>query len=317
MSSPSRAGAALLVASLLCAACGEPPPAAVPVEPRAAWLLEPPQIRVGDVASLDRLVVTPPGWSVPPLEPPSAPEGFWLLDAESPATERLAARWIHRTRLRIRAREVGRFMWPASSAEIEAPGGEKRRLELDALELEVVSVLPEAPDRLTPYGVRPLPETSARSLLAAAAAGALAALGALAIGLIGVRRRRARAPAPRDESAGVSAEARARASLSQAREALGDDPEFAAHAISTALRRFVRERFDVPALSRTSEELAATPAPLALATRWAELARLLLALDAERFAAQSQPPAAGQRLAPLLDRAEAFVAESLPPAAVR
>ena len=309
-------GTALLAAALLAAACGEPPPAA-PVEPRATWLLEATQLRVGDVASLDRLVVTPPDWTVSPLEPPAAPDGFWLLDSESLATERLASRWIHRTRLRIRAREVGRFTWPAETVGVEAPEGEKRQLPLDALEIEVVSVLPEAPDRLTPFGVRPLPEAAGRALLAAAAAGALGSLGAVALALLVVRRRRARAAAPREAAAGEPADSRARASLTRAREALAGDPERAANAISAALRHFVAERFGVAAPARTSEELAAMPAPFSLATRWTALVALLRALDAERFAPRADAAPCAQPVAELLDAAEAFVAESLPPAAPR
>ena len=309
----ARPGAAMLAAALLAAACGESPRAA-PVEPRAAWLLESLPIRIGDVASLDRVIVTPPGWTVAPLEPPAAPDGFWLLDAESLPTERLASRWIHRTRLRIRARELGRFAWPAGTAEIEAPEGEKRQLPVDALALEVVSVLPEAPDQLTPFGVRPLPETAGRSLLAAAAAGALGSLSALALGLFVVRRRRARAAAPRKAEAGEPADSRASARLTSAREALAANPERAADAISAALRHFVAMRFGVAAPAHTSEELAAMPAPFALATRWEALVTLLRALDSERFAPQADTTSCMKRVARLLEAAEAFVAQSLPPA---
>jgi len=312
----TRPGAAVLAAALLATACGAPL-RATPVEPRAAWLLESTPIRVGDVASLDRVIVTPPGWTVSPFEPPAAPDGFWLLDAESLPTERLASRWMHRTRLRIRAREVGHFEWPAATTEIEAPGGEKRQLPVDALALEVVSVLAEAPDPLTPFGVRPLPETAGRSLVAAAAAGALGSLGALAIGLLVVRRRRARAAVPREPQAGEPADSRASARLTRAREALAGNPELAADAISAALRQFVAERFGIAAPARTSEELAAMPAPFSLATRWAGLVTLLRALDSERFAPQAEAAPCAQRVAQLLDAAEAFVAESLPLAAPR
>ena len=78
-----RRWVAALGAGLLAAACGEAPPEAAPVEPRAAWLLDPPQIRIGEVAKLERLVVTPPDWTVAPLEAAQPPAGFWLLDAEA------------------------------------------------------------------------------------------------------------------------------------------------------------------------------------------------------------------------------------------
>jgi len=309
-------GCALLAAALFATACSEAP-APAPVEPRAAWLLDPPQVRVGEVATLERLVVTPPGWTVAPFQASEAPAGFWLLDAAALPPERLASRWIHRTKLRIRARELGRFEWPAGTAEVEAPGGVKRQLALDAHPLEVVSVLTDAPDHLTPFGVRPLPETGARSLLAAAAAGAFGSLATLAIALLVVRRRRARAGQPREQTAGVPPDTRAHAALVGAREMLAADPRAAADAASTALRHFLRERFGVPAPARTSEELAALTPPFALSTRWLGVVALLRSLDAERFAPPAESPDGMDRLAPLLDAAEAFVRHSLPPAAAR
>jgi hypothetical protein len=217
MTRRSACTAALLSAALLASACGQPPPGA-PVEPRAAWLLDPPQVRVGDVAMLERLVVTPPGWTVVPFQPAQAPAGFWLLDAEALPPERLASRWLHRTRLRIRARELGRFEWPAGTAEVEAPDGEKLRLALDAHPLEVVSLLSETPDRLTPFGVRP-----ARGAGAIAAGGGCAgAFGSLAaLGVILLVARAARAARPRELAAGEPPEAR-RARLGRPRGAEAD-----------------------------------------------------------------------------------------------
>ena len=308
------AGLALLAALALAAACGEPRSAA-PVEPRAIWLAGATPLRVGDVAAIERLVVTPPGWSVAPLAPPAAPAGFWLLDAETLAIEKQASRWIHHTRLRVRAREPGRFRWPAATVAAVAPDGAKRELALDALELEVVATLPEAPDRLTPYGVRELPAAPARSLLAAAAAGAVAALAALALVWLAIRRRRARRSLPPLPE--IPPEERARAGLARARLLLPGAPAQAADAISAALRRFAFERHGAPTLASTREELAALPAPLALATRWQGLLALLAALDAERFSPPADAAATTQRVATALAAAEAFVAASQPPAAPR
>jgi hypothetical protein len=311
-----RFAAALLAALLLAAGCDRAEPPAAPVEPRAAWLLDPAQIRLGEVATLERLVVTPPGWTVAPLDPPAAPAGFWLLDAEALPAEKLASRWLHRMRIRIRARELGRFEWPAGTVEIESPDGAKRRLELAAQPLEVVSLLADAPDQLTPFGVRPLPETPARSLLAAAAAGALGALAALGLLLV-VRKRRARVGAPREPAVGRPPELVASAALASARAGVSVDPRAAADAASTALRHFVEQRFGVPAPARTSEELAALAPPFALSTRWPALVALLRSLDAERFAPPTQPAEAAARVAPLLEAAEQFVRASLPPPAAR
>jgi hypothetical protein len=302
-----------LATLLLAAACADEP-ALAPVEPRAAWVLEATRIRVGDVAALERRVVTPPGWAVAPLEPGAPAPGFWLLETEALPPERLAARWIHRTRLRIRAREAGRFEWPGAEAVATAPDGAPRRLALAPLPLEVVSVLPEAPDRLTPFGVRALPATapSAGSLALAAVAGAVAAGVALVIFLLALRRRRALAAAPPAPAPAEPPMAAAHAALAQARDALAADPRRAADAASHALRRYLKQRYAVPAPARTSEELFDLPAPFALSTRWAGLVSLLRALDAERFA----PPHAdaAERVARLVERAAAFVAGDLPPA---
>jgi hypothetical protein len=315
----ARFAAALLGAALLVSACGEAAPPPAPVEPRAGWLLEPPRVRLGEVASLERLVVTPPGWTVSPLVPPQAVEGFWLLDAEALAPERLASRWVHRTRLRIRAREIGSFEWPAARAQAQAPDGSAHELELEPLTLEVVSVLPESPDRLTPFGIRPLPGAAPGigSLLAAAAAGALVTTAALAVLLLVVRRRRARAPAPLAPPAGEPPDARARAALADARRLLAGDPRGAADRTSAALRQFLAARFGVPAPARTSEELAAAAPPFALSTRWPSLLALLRALDAERFAPPRPAPESAARVAPLVDEALAIVDQSALPASPR
>jgi hypothetical protein len=153
--------------------------------------------------------------------------------------------------------------------------------------------------------------------MAAAAAGALGSLAALAIALLIARRRRARAGKPREVAAGVPPETRARAALARARETLAADPRAAADATSAALRHFLAERFSVPAPARTSQELAALTPPFALTTRWAGVIGLLCALDEGRFAPPVEPEGAIQRLTPLLDAAEAFIAHTLPPAAAR
>jgi hypothetical protein len=310
-----------LTALLLAAACGEPAPRApaAPVEPRAAWVLDPPRLRLGDVATLERVVVTPPGYRVAAFVPPAAPGGFWLLDAETPPPERLASRWIQRTRLRIRAREPGRFEWPGGTLDVEAPGGETRPLAIAALPIEVVSVLPDAPDRLTPFGVRELPESAAGAgaLWAAAGAGALAALGALATGRRMVRRARARRAAPSAPAPSEPPEPRARAGFAGARAALPADARAAADMASAALRRFVMQRFGAPAHARTTEELETTAPPFALSSRWPRLLALLRALDGERFAPPARGGADAARVGELLDAAEAFVEQSQPPAAAR
>ena len=136
--------------------------------------------------------------------------------------------------------------------------------------------------------------------------------------LLVARRRRARARQPREPAAAREPpETRASAALARAREALAADPRAAADAASTALRRFLLERFGVPAPARTSEELAALAPPFALSTRWPRLVALLRVARRRALRAARAAPDATDRLTPLLEAAEAFVRDSLPPAAAR
>ncbi len=138
--------AALL--ALLAAACSEdpgPPLLGAPTAPRATLVLESPRVGVGAVANLDLAVVTPAGAAMRPYEPPRTVPGFWVLGTEKLPIAKQGSRWIHRTRIRIRAREVGSFRWPRGSVTVESPEGETQVVSVGELPLEVTSVLPEYP----------------------------------------------------------------------------------------------------------------------------------------------------------------------------
>ena len=68
------------------AACGAEPvergAAPAPTAPRVTLHVEPPVLRIGDVATLEIVVVTPPEHRVRPISPPEV-EGIWLLDSEA------------------------------------------------------------------------------------------------------------------------------------------------------------------------------------------------------------------------------------------
>ena len=190
-----RAGAALLLSAFLggLLGCqGEPSDAryAASPTPRATLVLEPPRIGVGQVAELELAVVTPPGHTPRPFSPPSELPGLWLLGADRLPVEKQATRWVHRTRLRVRARASGRFVWPASTLEVEAPDGSVSALAIAEVPIEVVSILSDYPDRFTTFGVRRPPPAARRSgsVWGPAAAGALAALAG--VGLVALARRR-------------------------------------------------------------------------------------------------------------------------------
>ena len=117
-------------------ACGTDPEATVfatPVRSRANAILEPPTVKIGDVAILEIAVVTPPGHVVRPFAAPKDTEGFWVLDSEILPVHKEPQRWVHRTQLRLRARAVGRFEWPAATVEVEVPDGGVDALTTDAL----------------------------------------------------------------------------------------------------------------------------------------------------------------------------------------
>ena len=118
--------ALLLLGVLSCGAPGEDgsasdattsPLAAVPTT-RATLVMEPAVLTIGGVADLEIALVTPPGQRLLPIKVPAL-QGLWLLENELLPVERGNGRWIHRSRLRVRAREVGSFRWPALSVGIE------------------------------------------------------------------------------------------------------------------------------------------------------------------------------------------------------
>jgi len=314
--------AALLAAVLAgLAACEEPPPEpAAPVEIRATWSLEPPRLRIGDVATLELRVVTPPDHAVVPGPLPEGVEGVWVVDAGTPSVEKAPGRWLHTTRIRIRARAVGSFEWPAGEVRVERPDGAVTAHPLDAIPIEVVSVMPEFPDRTTPFGAR-LPELGSEGGVwvpaALGAAAALAAVGLVALARRGVRRPGGAAPeAPAPPPGGAPPWRTARAALAEAEAAAARDAWPAAHAASRALRDYAAARFGADARARTSEELAAAKPPFALTSRWPAFVGVLRDLDAVRFRLAGDPAdreAASRDVADALARARAFVDDTVPP----
>lgn len=287
---------------------------------RGTLALEPGRIRAGDVATLEIVVTTPPDHRVRPVVPPPALPGFWILDAESLPIEKEDGRWIHRTRVRLRARELGQYVWPAQPLEIETPDGATQRLVLDGRPLEVVSVQPEFPGRSLPFGLRePAGATSSPGSSArAAAAGAL--LGASAVGLIVLagrarRRRRLRGPEVAREP-DVSPWRAALAALEGVERDLAADPGATADAVAHTLRCYVTARYRRDVAAFTTPELAAMPPPPEATAHWRELIALLCALDDARFLPGSaQGPERARLSRDVAARARAYVAATTPPGA--
>lgn len=308
-------GRALAVALALLLGCGaEQAPAryAAPATARAALVLEPPVVAVGDVAALELAVVTRPGQSVKPFELPTQVEGFWVVERLPFRVAKETSRWVHSAQLRLRAIEVGRFEFPGGSVEVAAPDGGTSVLDYEPLPLEVVSTLSDPPSRQTPYGVRTLPFEGDRggSSAVAFAAGALLALASVGVLLLVRRRLAARdaadaSPPPRP----VPPWEAARARIAEARERLERDPRGSLDLASAALRAYAVGRFGGDATVRTTQELRASQPPFTMTTRWAAFVDLLADLDAARFPATPVP---AKRARTLVDAVAGFVEASVP-----
>jgi hypothetical protein len=309
--------AAALLAAAGCRAGSDAPSRALPL-PRARLVLEPPRVGVGQVATLELAVATPPGHQLRPWPAPDSAPGFWILEAEVLPVERQESRWIHRTRLRVRARDVGRFTWPGGAVDVEAPDGRVETLRFEALPIEVASLLPEYPDRFAPFGPRAPPQRArdGGASLGSALAGAIAALAAVAAVAALRRRRRASVAAPEPAPVTPPPWEEARSALAAGRALASRDPFAAAGRTARALRRYVARRFAADAAGRTSEELETMEPPFAVTTAWPDFVAMLRRLDELRFRRPEEPAvrqALAERVVAVLDEAESFVSDSIPP----
>ena len=311
----SLASTAAFIALLLAFACrGEPAPTApaTPVAKQAVVMIEPPRLRIGDVAVVEVAVVTPPGHRVHPVKPPASVPGLWLLDAEALPPEVDGARQVQRTRIRVRAREAGSHEWPPQRVEIEDASGAGEELVAAARPFEIVSVLPTFPERTEAFSYRmPSAERDGVAPLWAALAGSLATLALIgSVALVWrVRRRTRERDAAEAQLAASKPWIEALAALDAAR-AEGDWRR-AGGVGARALRRYVARRFDLAAESLTSEELAGLAQPLGAGSRWPAALACLRDFDAERFRAASDAHANAQ-VRTALDAAQRFVEASIP-----
>lgn len=313
---------AALLAALAALACGgevEPapgPPAAV----HGAVVLEPSELGVGDLVSVEITVVTPPDHRVRPIDVADRIDPLWLLDAETRPVAREGERWTHVTRVRARVKEApGDYAWPAQTIEVEGPDGELHPLELEARPFTVASVVGQIPERIEPFGLRtPSAESGGRGGLGSALLGAAAMLLALGgLRLAGraraARRARGDAPAPDATPAWTAADAELEAALAD----VDDDPDAAADRAALALRRYVHRRAHRPIETLTTEEIAAQRPPGRLRSRWPDLVGLLRRLDALRFPGDLAREEGRVALRETLHEARRFVSDSIPPRELR
>jgi hypothetical protein len=311
--------AAAALAALACG--GEPEPApGPPAAPHGAVVIEPSELRVGDVVSVEIAVVTPPDHRVRPIDVAGRTEALWLLDAEAQPVRRTGDRWTHVTRVRARVKEApGEYAWSAQPVEVEGPDGEVARLELEPRPFAVTSVAAAMPDRLEPFGLRAAErERSGTGALPAALLGSAAtllALGALALArrVRAERRARSAAAGPEAPPAWETADAELEAALAEVEL----DPDAAADRAALALRRYVHRRASRPLETLTTEEIAAQRPPGRLRSRWPDLVQLLRRLDALRFPGDLAREGGRAALRDTLADARRFVADSIPPRELR
>jgi hypothetical protein len=308
-----RLARAAALGALLAAGCGreatlERP--AAPLSIRGGVVVEPPELAIGETATVEIAVVTPPDHR---LEPPATPEnveGLWILAAEQAPPAREPGRWVHRARFLVRARATGELRWPAQTVLVETPRGERVEVSLAERPLRVIEVSREFPGRSQPFGLRePAGPGRPTGFLLPALFGAGVALAGLALAGLVRRTRRARSEV---ENVGETPEAgpaaEADAALAAAGATLDADAVAAADAASAALRRYVTRRTRAPADVSTTEEIAELAPPFLLARRWPELLQRLRALDAARFRARAlADPAAREALRAELRAARALV----------
>lgn len=316
---PGRASHTAALATLLfiawgCGSTDDAPTPAAPVSPRIGAVIEPPDLHIGDVARVEVAVVVPPGHRVRPIPAPDRVPGLWILEAEELPVERTAAHQVHRTRFKVRARKTGEFHWPAQTAVVETPGGERLELESAVRPMRIHEVADDFPGRREPFSFRAPPAgTRNRGFALPVVLGAGGTLLALAL-VAWVRRVRTRPPGTGSGTPAPAPSWRAtQAALEAAMDRLNEDPVAAANAASAALRVHVTRRYATSAETATTEELASGEPPLGASKRWPELLRLLRALDDFRFRPVADDSLERDELAATLRAAQRFVGESAPP----
>ena len=287
-----------------------------PAQSRAMWVLEPATIGIGDVATLELAVVTRPNHRVLPFATPKDVSGIWILEVETLPVASEPNRWVHRTRVRIRPREVGQFDWPATPIEVEGDGVVET-LTADGLTVEVVSIIPRYIGKLTPFGLGPeLAEPTRSRPWMWAAGGAGFALGCL--GLLWLARRESNRPQTTASSLppGVPAWETALEAIEVALDQVDRDPIRACESASVALRCYMDQRFGSAAtthtIASTTEELERTTPPFAATSRWPGFVLLLRRLDRFRFPAPTGVASAQAGAREIIRDAASFVRDTIP-----
>jgi hypothetical protein len=315
-----RAALPLALLATVWLACGgaddEAAAPQAPVAIRGGVVVEPPELTIGQTATVEVAIVTPPDHRLEPFEGPGSVEGLWILGVEQPPPERTAGRWVHRVLFRVRSRTTGELTWPAGIAFVGTPDGERLPVMLAERPLRVAEIGGETSERMEPFPYRAAREPAAGgSFLLPALVGGAAVLAALALLTVVRRARAARSapPAAAFAAPDVGANVRAMRALDAALGAIEADPLAAAAGGSAALRAWVAERTGAPGPAATTEELASLVPPFAVSRAWPELLAILGRLDLARFRAGAlADPVARRELEGTLHAARALVRAAAP-----
>jgi hypothetical protein len=309
-----------LIATL---ACGPDPESATrsdfeaPVRARAVLALGPEVLHVGEVVTVEVLVVAPPSHRVSPV-PRRHIEGVALLGAQALAPKKGPHRWTHRTRFRIRPESVGIFEWPALEIDIEPDDGDAYTLELPVRSFEVAS-LQDRFERDEPFGLEDLeataPEGGLPGFFGGLALGVLLSVG-VAMTLLLARRfsiHRAEAQPAGDKPIALTLFDWTEGELSEALAVLDADPRRAASAGANLLRVYMARRFGSTTEASTTEELERRTPALAERSSWPDFVRILHHFDDERFRPRNGEAETGARVRSALEDSRRLIESSRPP----
>lgn len=245
------------------------------------------QMRVGDRLGYELLVNAPPNFKaeLPPM--PTKTFGEWEVgacEAIAPADGAASQGW----RCALTIWEVGYHALPTQIVKITNPDGSSGRASTQAVAVEVVTVLDANPVDIKPLKPQlALSEQANYLLIIGLSLLAVLVAGALAAGVVYWRRHRrvpvpAVAPAPpRDPVAAAMAELDRIAKLDLVAQQRIEEHYTL---IADVLRRYIAERFGVPALERTTSEVRSALLAPALLQRRDFLLTLLAEADGVKFA---------------------------------
>lgn len=289
-----------------------PPPPLSPVQLSAT--ISKAEAAVGEPLEYTVTLDHQPGIAVEMPEVFSRIEGFLTSDIrkESPVSRDGRVITVHR--FKLQALDAGSYLLPALEVRWKDAQGQEQVTGSPQLFVEIKTSLPADPDAPPPElaDIKPLVEPPLdQRRLALLVGGGLTVLALLATGYL-VWKRRTRPvlpppPPPPPHEVALQALERLRA---EARVAAGDARGFGFQ-LSEIFRRYVEDRYHIPALEATTEELLSRSMQAVMpAGRLRDLSRhVLVGADKLKFAQHQPSPLEAETL---LDEAVEFVRQTMP-----